>query len=570
MKPLALPALVLFALTQSATARGEDVVAARGRFKAFVEAYCIDCHGPDVQKAGLRLDVLGADLADEADFSKWVRVHDKVAAGEMPPRNGGPLPMPEAESFTKWLHGELHAASLVQQQSQGRVPLRRLNGTEYENTIRELVGTQVRVKELMPEEKSVAGFDNVSSALDFSATHLLLYQEAAEKAVRSAVPMHPPIPFQERRTGQRLRRERAELQADSRSKLQAGGRQPRHLQQAAALWTVLNQPYIRSGDVPRADVGVGGGEERKPMPVGFFILENTGRDDPVLLDCRDVRHGEPQIIELEVELGRRQAFVVNLLTQWDIRDFKRPLAEYTGPGLKLDWLEIEGPIGPFPPRELRAAFRWRAAQGPLRGEGGARGCSSPVNIASRRTPENWLNDPLEPASADPPADAERLIRAFLPRAFRRPVPEELTKFYVARVQQKLDEKYSFYDAMIYGYKAILSSPHFLCSSEPGPEARRLRRRQSPGRTSSGPARRTMSCSPPPREGELTKPDELRAQVERMLEDPRAHRFTENFTGQWLDLRKINATSPTRSCTASSTACCSGRCRARRSCSSRRS
>src|ERR1019366_4249394 len=44
-------------------------------------------------------------------------------------------------------------------------------------------------------------------------------------------------------------------------------------------------------------------------------------------------------------------------------------------------------------------------------------------------------------------------------------------------------------------------------------------------------------------GELTKPDKLRSQVERMLEHPKAHRFTENFTGQWLDLRNINATIP---------------------------
>src|SRR5436853_441804 len=78
------------------------------------------------------------------------------------------------------------------------------NSFAYENTIRELVGTKVRVKELLPEENSVAGFDNVSSALDFSATHLLLYQEAAEKAVQSAVPVYPYYPIKERRTGKEM------------------------------------------------------------------------------------------------------------------------------------------------------------------------------------------------------------------------------------------------------------------------------------------------------------------------------------------------------------------------------
>jgi Protein of unknown function (DUF1592)/Protein of unknown function (DUF1588)/Protein of unknown function (DUF1585)/Protein of unknown function (DUF1595) len=243
-----------------------------------------------------------------------------------------------------------------------------------------------------------------------------------------------------------------------------------------------------------------------------------------------------------VELGRRQAFVVNLLTQWDIRDFKRPLAEYNGPGLKLDWLEIEGPVGPFPPRSYEQLF----AGVPLKARSVAKaereGSRVPSNIASRRTPENWLNDPLEPAASDPPADADRLIRSFLPRAFRGPVPEELAKFYVARVQQKLDEKYSFYDAMLYGYKAILSSPHFLVFQEPGPKLDNfaLANRLSYFLWSSPPDDELLAAAA---RGELTQREELRSQVERLLADPRSHRFTESFTGQWLDLRLINATIP---------------------------
>ena len=146
---LSLFAIGFAALIQTAAAAGPEAASFHSKAKPVIEAHCLDCHGPDVHKAGLRLDTLAADLTDEAAFAKWVRVHDKVAAGEMPPKDGGPLPKAEVESFTKWLRGELHAASLAQQQSQGRVPLRRLNGTQYENTIRELVGTQVRVKEML-------------------------------------------------------------------------------------------------------------------------------------------------------------------------------------------------------------------------------------------------------------------------------------------------------------------------------------------------------------------------------------------------------------------------------------
>lgn len=147
-----------------------------------------------------------------------------------------------------------------------------------------------------------------------------------------------------------------------------------------------------------------------------------------------------------------------------------------------------------------------------------------------------------------------MIRDFLPRAFRRPVSEELQRQFVDRVHAKLDEKYTFLDAMTYGYKAILSSPHFLLLNEPGgaPQADgndyqstrlddyALASRLSYFLWSTLPDDELLEAA---RKGELHQPQVLRAQVERMLNAPRAHRFTDNFAGQWLDLRKIDATIP---------------------------
>jgi hypothetical protein len=107
---------------------------------------------------------------------------------------------------------------------------------------------------------------------------------------------------------------------------------------------------------------------------------------------------------------------------------------------------------------------------------------------------------------------------------------------------------------MYGYKAILSSPHFLVFTEPGLASAadgvnlrspKLDDHAIANRLSyflwTGPPDETLLAAAA--RGELTRPEPLRAQVERMLADPKAHRFTENFTGQWLDLRKINATIP---------------------------
>src|SRR3954470_10199479 len=104
-----LPALALLALFHRSAA-GQDATGLPARIKPFVEAYCIDCHGPGVQKAGLRLDTLGTDLADEANLAKWVAVHDKIAAGQMPPRKSEQPPRQEAKDFTKGLHDQLHTA----------------------------------------------------------------------------------------------------------------------------------------------------------------------------------------------------------------------------------------------------------------------------------------------------------------------------------------------------------------------------------------------------------------------------------------------------------------------------
>ena len=125
---------------------------------------------------------------------------------------------------------------------------------------------------------------------------------------------------------------------------------------------------------------------------------------------------------------------------------------------------------------------------------------------------------------------------------------------MARVHDKLDKGYTFHEAMTYAYKAILSSPHFLLLLEPGAQPAlvkddfqstklddyALAARLSYFLWSTGPDQELLDLAA---KRELTKPDVLRSQVERMLASPKSHQFTENFVGQWLDLRKIDATIP---------------------------
>src|SRR4051794_29029047 len=73
---------LLLATTSIAFAAEEPPAAVRD----LIGSHCVDCHGPTVQKAGLRLDPLSGDFGDPATFRTWVKVHDRVRAGEMPPQ----------------------------------------------------------------------------------------------------------------------------------------------------------------------------------------------------------------------------------------------------------------------------------------------------------------------------------------------------------------------------------------------------------------------------------------------------------------------------------------------------
>lgn len=539
-------------LLAAGTAFGQDRTATfKSQLKPLIDAHCLDCHGPDVQKANLRLDTLKPDLNDERSMATWTTVFDKLAAGEMPPKKRERPSHKELDAAKQWLNKELHAASLDRQQKKGRVVVRRLNGTEYENTIRDLLGTNVPLKELLPEDNSVAGFDNVSAALELSATHLLLYQEAAERAIASVVPVHPPIPFSNKRTGRVMSQNGGNFQQTltricylKDDALIVYSKLPRYGLCATAP--------VRANGRYRVKMSVAAvGENVKSIPIGIMTV-GTGREDPELRDMRDIPAGKPAVVELEIDLKARQAFVINLLTYWDIRAFKKPIEEHKGPGLLVEWIEIEGPIDPFPPANYKRLF----GDVPLKARSVVRAESEGrmlLKIQPNRSEQIWQNDPLVPASANPKQDAERLIRDFVPRAFRRPVSEEFLKLYVDRVHDKLDKKYTFYDAMTYGYKSILSSPHFLLFAEPGSPTVAANDFKSPRLDDYALANRLAyflwSTLPDDellaiaRKGELTKPDVLRAQVERLLKSPKAQRFTENFTGQWLDLRKIDATIP---------------------------
>src|SRR5262249_3244246 len=139
------------------------------QIRPLLARYCLGCHGAEKPKRDFRLDSLAPDFADDAGRQRWLLVSRRIKAGEMPP-GGRPRPSEsEAQLLCDWISGRAAAAEAALRATQGRVVLRRLNRVEYENTVRDLLGVQVELQEMLPADSAAAGFDNVGEALHTSS-----------------------------------------------------------------------------------------------------------------------------------------------------------------------------------------------------------------------------------------------------------------------------------------------------------------------------------------------------------------------------------------------------------------
>jgi hypothetical protein len=129
-------ALLATAVLLSLAATG---VAADARFRGFLESHCLECHDASAKKGGLDLDTLPLTMDDPEHFRLWERVHDRIAAGEMPPKPNEPPPASETAPVLAMLDDRLHLADAAKISKTGRGLYRRLTRQEYENALRDLL-----------------------------------------------------------------------------------------------------------------------------------------------------------------------------------------------------------------------------------------------------------------------------------------------------------------------------------------------------------------------------------------------------------------------------------------------
>ncbi|MDA1233083.1 MAG: DUF1592 domain-containing protein, partial [Planctomycetota bacterium] len=502
----------------------------------FLKEHCIRCHGPSETKGELRLDELDADLTQPATFERWQRIIERVQAGEMPPKEE-PRPKPgQMANIMKQLTLRLNAVA-AERRGEGRVVLRRLNRVEYENTVRDLFDVNVSVKEMLPEDTIAQGFDNVGAALNVSPVLIERYLEAADAVIDAAI---KPVHNLENKT------ERFDLYDSLPTWFIAGvWRQNEGVilfRNSGDSSTDLRQFKAPAPGRYRFRISASAHNSETPLPMAVLLGNFVVSGNPTRhLGYFNAPPREPVVIEFEERLlAKNDTIKVTPVSLPFVYLKHETMPEYPGPGLHIHWMEVEGPFAEtWPTESYRRVF----------------GDVDPKNGTL--------------------ADAEKLLRDLLPRAFRRPVADGEEKPFVELAAASLESGQSFEASLRASIKAVLASPkflylrestdklddhalasrlsYFLWSTMPdqelldlamhgaltgvGSDADREKRRRSDGEVNG----HAISSRSPPLQ--ISSSLVLRSQVERMLQHPKAIEFTENFTGQWLSLRDIDATTP---------------------------
>ena len=520
MKSRFLAVLPLFALAPTTDA-------ALPAIQPFLDQNCMDCHDAEMKKGGLDLAALSTDGTDAAALKKWVRVFDRVAAGEMPPPKKKQPSQDAVQDFMAALGGDLVAKSDAQK---GTV-LRRLNRREYQNTINDLLGVKVNVIDSLPEDGRAHGFDNIGEALSISGIQMLRYMEAAELAINTAL-------NQETRPESTL--QRATLESD-RNKDNIG----KHwLKRDDGSIVVFNNggfpstviPNLRAKQAGTYKLRVTGYGYQIEEPVVFALITgsfNFRNADNVTHSFHELPVGKSGTVEVTLHLDQGKGIWISpqgLNGADGHSPIKDGPANYPGEGMAFQEVTLEGPIATdWPPRGQKLLL------GDLKLRQLPHGLP-PSQAWKARNPD--FKHRYTADSTDPVADSRRLLPAFITAAFRRPATAADAEPYLKLFDAEFAESSDFLAAMRTAAIAVLCSPEFLFLKEPTGKLNdlQLASRLSYFLTRSAPDAELLSAK-------LTQPDVLRAQTERLLKSVALERFVTDFTDGWLNLREIEFTTP---------------------------
>ncbi len=519
-----------------------------------IEQSCIECHDKDTAKGSLDITALKFDLIDSATRERWVRIHDRVEKGEMPPK-AGDMSAVDRAALVKTLDASLYEADRAEVLANGRGPLRRLNRDEYEQNLRDVLQLpDLDIRDILPEDREGYRFNKTGSMLDMSRVQLTAYLDAAEAALRAAmVTEHAPPPVVKKRVvgtglfpgastfGNReamfFAKNNKFIELDRKKGKEAATDEGIEL----ALFRSASWPYLGT---PRDVVAKHSGHykvrfsaravlqqpgfallpAKQPVPMTFRTRKPAGVD--IINEVRasggviDIQP-KKQVYETTIKLRAGESFEYSLLglpmplamnPNGSAPTYRYPpFPEGGQPGIAVQWLEVEGPIPPsnWPPPSHRVLF-------------------------------DDLGIDVKPKSAQ--EDAKRLLRRFVSLAAREPVSEDDLLLFDALIAERLEKGAPFKEAMLAGYKAFLASGDFIFLREPesADDHFAIASRLSHFLTNSRPDARLSELTT---KKQLRVAKTLREETERLIASGGFERFVKNFTDYWLSLRHIRRDDP---------------------------
>ena len=508
--------VTFWALLLSALAATALAASLPAPVKAAVGRYCLDCHDGDVTKGNLDLGkILSDDL--QTHSVEWERVVRKLAARQMPPIGKDRPAEKEFEHLVATLGSSLDQLA-AKKPNPGRTdPFHRLNRTEYRNAIRDLLDLEIDAATLLPKDDASHGFDNLTGG-DLSPTLLNRYISAAEKISRLAV--GSPI---SRPNGDTYRLKPDLTQEEPVANLPLGTRGG----------TRIRHTFPRDGEY---EIQIRLTRDRNEMVEGLHETHEL----EVLLDRNTAAR-----FQVSPPKGNRDYETVDAHLKARV-PVKAGLHEVGVTFIKNSSSLVETQRDPYQARynmhrhpRLSPAIYQVSVTGPYASQEAG-------ETASRR--KLFVCYPKNPSEET--ACAERIVSAFVRRAYRRPVVAadwaKPLKFY-----HEAKEAGGFEAGIGSALSAILVSPEFLFRIERDPadvapettypiSDVELASRLSFFLWSSIPDEELLAIA---QRGELHRPKVLESQVRRMLADPRSISLVENFAAQWLHLRNLESFTP---------------------------
>jgi len=487
-----------------------------GQRPKLVDRYCVGCHGSQVQSGGVRLD--SADLGRVADDPKlWEAVTHKLRTGVMPPA-GMPQPAVEARgALVSQIEASLDQRAAAKPNPGRTETLRRLNRTEYQNAIRDLLALDIDATALLPHDESGHGFDNVNVG-DLSPTLLDRYISAAQRISRLAVggaEMAPQTDLIRVKPDVTQERHVPGLPLGTRGGLVVPHTFAQDGEYEIRIWLTRNRNEEVEGLREPHDVYLL--LDRAPVET-FTVAPPTDRFDTSRVD----NHLK---VRLPVAAGPHDVAVTFAKTNASLIETMRQPTQ-----ARFNMHRH--------PRTAPAVYQV-AVTGPYQATG------------AKDTPSRRRLFSCSPAgAADEDSCAEEILSGLVRRAYRRPVTDtDLVKPLAAYRQRR--EGASFEAGIEKALTGVLVSPQFLFRVEgdsnqaaPGTPYRisdiELASRLSFFLWSSIPDDQLLDAA---EAGELNQPGGLEKQARRMLADPRSSNLATNFAGQWLHLRKLESFSP---------------------------